>query len=217
MGKRRFLGIDEAGKGCAIGPMIIAGVLVEEETLAQLRDLGVKDSKQLSSVQREELKAPILEVIQSHRLIEIAPSEIDEYLIGARMNVLEAKKTAEIIQGYDPDRVYIDLPGRGTKSYPKLIKEIVGPGIQIVAENFADRKYEVVSAASILAKLRRDEIIRELHAKYGDFGSGYPSDEKTVAFLAKWYDEHRQFPEIVRTRWETVQKMIRPQQQKFDI
>lgn len=214
---RKILGIDEAGRGCVIGPMIIAGVLVEEEALAQLRALGVKGSKQLSPAQREELKAPILEVIQSYRLIKIAPSEIDEYLAGARMNVLEAKKTAEIIQNYSPDIVYIDLPGRGARSYSRLLKEIVDPGIRIIAENFADRKYEVVSAASILAKLRRDEIIRELHTKYGNFGSGYPLDEKTVAFLAKWYNEHGQFPEIVRKGWETVQKMIRPQQQKFDI
>jgi ribonuclease HII len=73
----------------------------------------------------------------------------------------------------------------------------------------ADAIYPVVSAASIIAKVRRDELIEELKKELGiDFGSGYPSDPKTKEFLIKWGKKHSgKFPEIVRQSWQTVENI----------
>jgi ribonuclease HII len=89
------------------------------------------------------------------------------------------------------------------------------PGVRLVAENKADEKYPVVSAASIIAKVTRDSVIRELHGEYGDFGSGYPSDRRTVNFVIECYARMGGFPEIVRKKWLTVRRLVAAEQCSF--
>ncbi|MEM3612884.1 MAG: ribonuclease HII, partial [Candidatus Bathyarchaeia archaeon] len=71
------------------------------------------------------------------------------------------------------------------------------------------RKYPVVSAASIIAKVERDREIAELKAKYGDFGCGYPTDPKTLAFLRRCLENFKEYPEFVRRSWKPAKKIKR--------
>ncbi|ENN96258.1 ribonuclease HII [Methanocaldococcus villosus KIN24-T80] len=65
----------------------------------------------------------------------------------------------------------------------------------------------VVSAASIIAKVIRDNIINEYKKEFGDFGSGYPSDIKTVEFLKRYYEIHNKLPPIAREKWKTCKRL----------
>ena len=79
---------------------------------------------------------------------------------------------------------------------------------EIVSEHHADITYPVVSAASIVAKVTRDREITKLAKKFGEIGSGYPSDPITIAYLSSYIDEHRLPPPIARKSWKTVTMML---------
>ena len=207
-----ILGVDEAGRGCVIGSLVICGVLASRETIERLKGIEVRDSKQLSRKKREQLSREIARLAEEFMLIEIAPREIDGCLWRHGLNSLEASKTAELIDRLKPAVAYVDAPGKGGRGYARLITAAVRGRARVVAENFADRNYPVVSAASILAKVHRDGLIKELHRQYGDFGSGYPSDRKTRRFLEQCYLSEGKFPDIVRTGWATVRRITAPQQ-----
>jgi ribonuclease HII len=207
-----ILGVDEAGRGCVIGPLVICGVLATEETIERFQEIGVWDSKQLSRKKREQLGSKIASLAEDFLLIKISPVEIDRCLWWHGLNSLEAAKTAEMVNHLKPTVAYIDAPGKGARGYTRLINSAIYVRTQIIAENFADRNYPVVSAASILAKVHRDAVIQRLHIKYGDFGSGYPSDKKTRGFLTQYYHQEGKFPDIVRTGWATVRKITAPRQ-----
>lgn len=207
-----ILGVDEAGRGCVIGSLVICGVLVSEGTIERFREIKVRDSKQLSRKKREQLSSEIAKLAKDFVLIEIAPDEIDRWLRTPGLNSLEAQKTAELIDRLKPAVAYIDAPGKGARGYARLITSAIHSKAQIIAENFADQNYPVVSAASILAKVHRDRLIQDLHGQYGDFGSGYPSDRKTVEFLEQCYHREGKFPDIVRTGWATIKRITAPRQ-----
>jgi len=194
-----ILGIDEAGRGCIIGPMVICGILVEEKDIVKLKEIGVKDSKQLKPDKRERLAKKIKDIAERIVIKRISPKVIDRY----NLNFLELKNMAKIIEKLNPDIIYFDCPvnQRGIKKYCEELKNLLNKNNvtpKIIGENKADKKYEVVSAASIIAKVERDRIIRNFKKKYGDFGSGYPSDKKTMEFLRKYYNYC--LP-IIRTKW----------------
>jgi len=210
--EKTILGIDEAGRGCAIGPMVVCGVLLDQKTSEKLKAEGVKDSKVLSPARRTYLAGKIREVAKGVFIEEIPPSEIQE----RNLNLLEIWRAARIISASKADRVYMDAPvgtDKGIKTFREHIKWCVGEKCPtIVAENRADATYVVVGAASIIAKVRRDGIIGELRGQFGDFGSGYPSDERTQRFLRDCYEKDRCFPDCVRRRWKTVTRMTAPVQ-----
>ena len=79
--------------------------------------------------------------------------------------------------------------------------------IKIISEHHADRNYPPVSAASIVAKVHRDQVIGNLHAEYGDFGSGYITDPKTMHFLRTYRRTHDAYPPIVRLSWKTAKEI----------
>lgn len=201
-----ILGIDEAGRGCIIGPMVICGVLMDQSDEKALTKMGVRDSKQLSPAKRDSLTSDILSIISNHKLLEVGPFEIDRSVRSCGLNVLEAQKMAEIIAHFKPSIAIVDAPGRG-ENYHKLLSHLLPCSVDIMSLNHADEIYPVVSAASILAKVRRDQFIRNLHNKYGDFGSGYTFDKKTIAFLKRWYETYDTMPPCVRTSWKTVKRI----------
>lgn len=198
----KILGIDEAGRGSAIGSMIIAGVLYDEEVEDNLRAIGVRDSKKLSPPKRRNLEVRIKECVIKHWIIEVTVSSIDR----SNLNKLEFEAFASIIRDADAEKVYIDAPVQNIyrDNFVARIRDSIGKETHIIAENNADATYTCVGAASILAKVERDRLIEGLHKIYGDFGSGYPGDEKTRVFISEW---HR-FPEIIRKRWEPVKEAI---------
>jgi len=81
--------------------------------------------------------------------------------------------------------------------------------IMITSEHQADVKYPIVSAASILAKVQRDMLIKQLGENAGyDIGSGYPADPKTIGFLEGWVNEHGSLPDFARSSWETSKRIL---------
>lgn len=200
-----LLGIDEAGRGPVIGPMVICGVIIKEEDLPKLVQIGVKDSKLLSSQRREKLKNLIEEIVLKWKIIKISALEIDKFGI----NYLELKNTAELINEFSPHIAFVDCPTCWCNSYCRKLKTLIkNSGTKIVAENFADRNYPVVSAASILAKVTRDKEIEKISSVYGDVGSGYASDARTIDFLKKCLQADQDLPDFVRKRWKTVERVI---------
>lgn len=197
--------------GPIIGPLVIAGVMLTTEAIPHLVQLGVKDSKLLTRKSRNMLAPRIINLAQKHVLIAADPQEIDSVVMRGRpmtrLNLLEAKCVAEVLNTLKPQTAYIDSPDRSPERYACQIMQRLEVPLRIISEHHADVKYPIVSAASILAKVRRDEIIDELHEIYGDFGSGYPSDPKTIRFIREWILKNRCDLAIVRRTWRTLRKL----------
>jgi ribonuclease H, mammalian HI/archaeal HII subfamily len=201
-------GIDEAGRGPIIGPMVIAGVSFKKEVLKDLITLGVRDSKTLSPNKREELFSKIKTLSEAYYIIKISSSEIDNAIFsGLKLTKLEAKYIAEIIKKIYAEIYYVDSPLNNPNAFLKILNNLINSKINIVCEIKADEKYVQVSAASILAKVERDNEIKKLYKKYGYFGSGYPSDERTINFLKDLLSKGN-IPEEVRKSWKTYKKLI---------
>ncbi len=204
------LGIDEAGRGPAIGPLVMCGVLIEEDKERELINIGVKDSKLLQPKIRSMLVKEIQKIAKSIHLQIILPEEIDAALNHPSndLNKLELQKSVNIILESKPDKVIMDCPSPNTKSYKSSVESSLGKfKTKIVAEHKADFNYSVVGAASIIAKVTRDKMIDDLKKKHGvDFGSGYASDPKTVEFLEKNWNKE-EYSELFRKTWEPWKRL----------
>ncbi len=212
-----ILGLDETGRGAVLGPLVICGLAVDEKGQKKLKKLGVKDSKLLSPKKREEL-APKIEKIAIHTVVmHISSCKIDaNRRRGVNLNQIEALTMAEIINMVNPDKVIVDSPTISDKFKNYLWSKIENKKIKLIAENYADKNYPVVSAASIIAKVSRDEKIRELEKKIGEpLGVGYPHDSRTIEFLEKTARENNgKFPRYVRQTWDTVIQIKKKHEQK---
>lgn len=211
---KRIVGVDDAGRGPIIGPLVIAGVLVEEDRIKDLRDMGVKDSKLLTPTTRTSLSGRIKDLATGVSWVEAEPKEIDEVVLHGgklrKLNFLEARMMAEVINNLAPEEAFVDASDVNEERYGQTIAEFLKPeltAIKIVSRHHADITYPVVSAASIIAKVRRDEAVEVLRQEYGDFGSGYITDPKTLNFLRKWRRSHNVYPPIVRLSWKTIKQI----------
>lgn len=212
--KTLITGIDEAGRGALIGPMVICGVTVEKGVEKELASVGVKDSKMLSPKRREELYHTIKEIIQTKSCvssivpISISPCKIDSSRAKKiNLNMLELRTMVEIINMCGGNEIYIDALTSKPKKFGKMVEgQIDNKKVKIIAENEADKTYTIVSAASIIAKVERDRAIDDLKKKVGvDFGVGYPHDERTVEFVDSLIKKHKKLPSYVRKSWVTTQ------------
>ncbi|HIE23558.1 MAG TPA: ribonuclease HII [Candidatus Korarchaeota archaeon] len=213
MGTRKALeksnlkaGIDEAGRGAVIGPMVIACIVLPSGRERELLDLGVRDSKLLTPKAREQMYNEICSKTSCVLVRKVQPAEIDLALSGKGLNHLEARIIAELIERAGASVVYVDAPQSNPRSFETLLRFLSSSRIKIIAEPFADKKYSLVSAASIVAKVVRDREIERIKGIYGDLGSGYPSDPKTREFLASLIAE-KEIPPIVRKSWQTYLRM----------
>ena len=207
-------GVDDAGRGPIIGPLVIAGVLLQNEQQEELKELGVRDSKLLTPGLRTQLDAKIRATAPKVSLVEAQPKEIDDCVLHGgrlrRLNYLEAKMMASVLSDLAPQEAFIDASDVNEARYAAHIREFLTEnlkGMSIVSKHHADRTFPVVSAASIIAKVRRDSLIDTLHNQYGDFGSGYITDPKTMTFLRRWRQTHQEYPPIVRMSWKTVREL----------
>ncbi len=196
--------------------MVLCGANFEQHVLADLKSAGVKDSKQLTPRRRETLCKLILEVASGVEVIEIPAAEIDDSRLVQKVNLneLEARSFARIIDRLNPELVYLDSPDPNPKLFETRILRYLKSRPKLVAENYADRKYVAVSAASVVAKVRRDSRIAELAHRYGDIGSGYPADPVTISFLKNWVREHGSLPDFARRSWVTAQRIEAEAKQK---
>jgi len=197
-------GVEEAGRGPVIGPLVMAIVVCDEKTENLLKDLGVTDSKMLSPKKRELLYTKIKELCEVKVLI-LSPQKIDDALNDPNMNLnwLEAKTSSSLINSVKADKVILDCPSNNFTSYTNYVKKNLKYSPILIAEHKADEKYTVVGAASIIAKVIRDREVEKLRKEANfDFGSGYPSDPKTISFLK---DNWNKF-DFFRKTWSTYKK-----------
>jgi len=209
-------GVEEAGRGPVIGPLVVCGVLIDEKDEWRLKRIGVKDSKLLSAKKREELFPKIQKIAKDWKIIITPTQQIDAALGAEEMNLnkLEAQKMAEAINSLKPDKSIIDCPSNNIPQFVTyLMTHLKDKDLdKIVAEHKADVKYLIVAAASILAKVTRDREIEKIKEKIGiNFGSGYTSDKRTVEFLKKYWDK---YPSIFRKEWISYKKVVKAKGQR---
>jgi len=201
-------GIDEAGRGPVIGPLILAVVAIEDKHLYLLEALNLKDSKLLSPKQRNEAYEKIIKIAKAYKIITVEPSEIDDELNAdsSNLNWLEAKKSAELINGLGADQAYLDCPSPNIENYSEYLNSLLTSPTNLICEHKADMRYPLVAAASILAKVTRDKEMAELQKKIPEkMGSGYPADPYTKKFLQENYEK---YPEIFRKTWTPYKKIV---------
>ncbi|MFB6226906.1 MAG: ribonuclease HII [bacterium] len=199
----KVIGIDEAGRGPALGPLVIGitewnpGVAPELED----QDLTLRDSKKLSAQQRDSTYSFLKKNLR-HTVCSIPAwviSRPDETI-----PQLEARVISNALQYFDAHDVYSDALGSGNRAHRWIKNEFPERSFQF--ESGADDTYPAVSAASVLAKVTRDRAISSLESSYGDVGSGYPSDPSTQRWLESWSNKP-DWPAFVRTNWSTVQDL----------
>jgi len=207
-------GIDEAGRGPVIGPLVVAGVLIEERFNHKLRLIGARDSKTLSPSKRESLFEEIKKAVKAYEIIIIAPQDVDRAVQSDTMNLnwLEALNMVTIINKLKPDKAILDCPSNNQKAFTEYVqKNLKHKNVEIFSEHKADANHPTVSAASILAKVTRDREIQKLKDYYKvDFGTGYPSDPMTKQFLERNWDKYNFF----RKSWQSYQDVLLKKQQR---
>lgn len=205
-----IVGADEAGRGPVLGPMVLCGVMFKPEIVEKLKAARVRDSKLLSPRRRSTLAKLIRKEATRYEIIELSPAEIDELRFVKKINLNEvtAIQFAKILDELKPEIAYIDSADVNADRFKKTIQQYMKTRTRLVVEHGADAKYAVVGAASILAKVHRDQIIVELGEKYGKIGSGYSSDPITIQFLERWVREHGSLPPFARKSWETAQRIL---------
>ena len=205
-------GTDEAGRGPCFGPLVVAGILVETD--AELIRIGVCDSKQLTPKKREQIAPVIKKIASNYEIIVLPATDIDDLRKTMTLNELEVFVYSKIIEKLRPDVCYVDAVDVKEERFGRDILARLSYKPRMISEHKADEKYPIVGAASILAKVTRDEHVRkiaqELEPKLNlPLGSGYPSDPVTKKFLEKWVEQFDSLPPHVRQSWETCQKLIK--------
>lgn len=201
-------GVDEAGRGPVIGPLVVAGVCLEDD--GKLVELEVKDSKRHTANRRDELSKEIYDMASCAGRV-ISAQDIDALRTQLTMNQMEADFFASIINELcsDGDTAYVDSASANEEKFARMIKSKLAVNVKLVSEHKADDTYPVVSAASICAKVRRDLEVQRIAEEIGDdIGSGYPSDPVTRNFLKRWIKEKGELPPYVRRSWKTCQDLM---------
>jgi ribonuclease HII len=208
---RGIAGLDEAGRGPMIGPMVICGILVDSDRLHELVEIGAKDSKALTHKRRLVLKAKIEKIASKIEIRAVSAANIDRLRKRTTLNEIEVTEFVSIVKALNPKEIYLDAADVKAERFGSKIGELSGiaaRGAKIISEHKADAKYPIVSAASIIAKVERDLTIEKFHRKYGDFGSGYPNDPKTIKFVRTLVMEGEKLPSIIRKSWESVKRIV---------
>ena len=200
-------GLDESGRGCLLGPLVVAGVSMSSGNVRKLRPLGVRDSKLLSPKKRESLYREILKLAEEVSWSAIPPEEIDEVVTNGvrlrKLNYLEAVHFAKVIDRLGAEKVTVDASDVIPSRFRDDIRSNMAARCRVVSRHKADRNFPVVSAASIVAKVERDRAVEALRREHGDFGSGYPSDRVTRAFFIDRARRGEPLPDYVRKSWRT--------------
>tara|TARA_B100001750_G_scaffold124114_1_gene98563 strand:+ start:34 stop:657 length:624 start_codon:yes stop_codon:yes gene_type:complete len=202
----KICGIDDAGRGSMIGPMVIAGISIEKKDIRKLRKLGVRDSKKLSPKKRELFYKEIIKIVDDYHVIRIPPKTIDRYVFEHNLNHLEARKMAEVITNLKPQLSYVDSCDVNASRFGREISDLSGKS-KVKSYHYADSRFVVVSAASIIAKVSRDRSIARLN-KITNLGSGYPSDKKSIIYVKKLVSSKQPLPSSIRKSWKPVQKIL---------
>jgi ribonuclease HII len=211
-------GIDEAGRGSVLGPLIIGYCSLTKEQEKYFKDLGVKDSKLLSKSKRKEFFKKIIDNCVQYSIIAIPAEEINILMNRYSLNEIEAMKTVEIILKFKkkPKKLILDCPDTNAEKYKERVlnilkKQNIINDIEIISEHKADYNYISVSCASVLAKVTRDQLMNDL---VGQELSGYSSDLKTIEYIKTYILENKKIPPFARDKWSTIENIISSLYQK---
>ena len=199
------IGVDEAGRGPILGPMVLAAVAIDEAGAAELAAAGVADSKAFGSGARAKQRRRALAAEIERRAIWVHtrvahPGEIDARVERGELNHLEREMAAELLRRGPvaaADRIICD----GQRLFSPLAREFPG----LVAEDRAEDAHLCVAAASIVAKNLRDVAFEAIASRYeAEFGplrgGGYPN-AATRAFI-EWHEvTYGRPPEEIRRSW----------------
>jgi ribonuclease HII len=213
-------GIDEAGRGPVLGPLVVAGVAVADPAI--LVDLGCADSKTLSPGRREAIDRQL----RAHPDVRIevravAAEQLDAERARQTLNAIEVERFQDIARALAAPRVVVDAADVDAARFGRLVAQGLPAGTVVVSEHKADANHVTVAAASIVAKVARDaalaDLARRLERRLAmPLGSGYPSDPLTVAFLKAWHARFGDLPEGTRRSWATVRDLLAPRQTRLD-
>ncbi len=199
-------GVDEAGRGSLVGPVVIAGVSVSKSKMRKLSKMGIRDSKELSPIARELLYKKIIKFVDEYYVAKVNPKTIDQSVKKHDLNGLEAKYMAKVISKLNPTISYIDSCDVNASRFGKVVSG-KSNNSKVRSYHKADSRFVIVSTASIIAKVQRDREIAKLRKKH-DLGSGYPSDKKTIHFVRGYVRKTKQVPKFVRKSWKPVQVIL---------
>lgn len=207
--KNIICGVDEAGRGSLLGPIIVAGISVSKKSISELVEKGIKDSKLLSPKKRQILFGHVIGLAESICICKIGIEDIDFHVSKNNLNLLEAEAMAIAIGGMDSYKTYVDSCDVNPSRYKRTINSFLkGNNTKVISMHHADRLNVVVSGASIIAKVIRDSEISKIRLKYGDVGSGYPSDKKTMKFVREWFEQNSEIPPFARRSWKPAQLIL---------
>jgi ribonuclease HII len=196
-------GLDEAGRGPVIGPMVMALVCSDQETMSFT---GARDSKILSPSNRERIFSVIMKEARGVSYKIISSTTINEMMEHMTLNSIEEEYAKMLIRESPYEHIYVDAFDVNEERLSRKLSESTGK--KVICKHKGDSLYPVVSAASIIAKVTRDSEIEKLKKIYGDFGSGYPSDPKTINFLRASIESNVDISNIVRTGWSTYRNIL---------
>ena len=216
-GREYMMGIDEAGRGPTLGPMVYGSAFCAVEDEGKLRAMGFNDSKQLTEAKRDSLWAELqVNGFIGWRIRVLEAAEISAGMLRRyqkyNLNAMSHDAAIELVRGVIATGVnlrylYVDTVGDSEKYQAKLAD--LFPTLQVVVEKKADSKFPIVSAASICAKVPRDTLLNEwscddprLNA-YNDrsWGCGYPGDKETVRWTKANLHPVFGWPDNVRFSW----------------
>lgn len=201
-----FCGVDEAGRGSVMGPLVVGAVYVEDDSF--LKDIGVRDSKKLTPKSRERMYDRIIAEACDYSVIIASAADVDERREKMSLNEVELEMFREAVSKCQVSRVYADCPDVNEMAFSSALSIRLN-NITVIGRHKADDTYPVVSAASIVAKVTRDRMIEDISREFGtDIGSGYPSDQKTMDFIKEWIKKNGVSPKHTRNSWEPVRKLL---------
>jgi len=205
-------GVDEAGRGPVMGPLVIAGITAVNQSV--LQESGVKDSKKLTPKHREILAQKIRNIADEIEVVIITASDIDDMRKVMTLNEIEVHGFTKVIKKLKPDLCYVDAADVNDARFGKNIEQYLSKKTQVVSKHKADDIYPIVGAASIIAKTTRDKEVKKIETQLTKkldlpLGSGYPSDPITQKFLRTYVTEYGKLPPHTRHSWKTAQTIVR--------
>jgi ribonuclease HII len=207
--RERVLGIDEAGRGSVLGPLVVGGFVCPEDRIDSLRGNGVRDSKLLTAGRREEVYAR-LGGLGELGSVALVPRTIDRYVSHGGLNELELETFAKLIRRFRPEVAFVDACDPDAERFGHRLEARAGGGTTVVSRHKADRDNPIVGAASIVAKVRRDAALERLRKVAGEpIGCGYAHDPETQACVLRHARDGGSVPAWMRRSWETVQRVKR--------
>lgn len=199
-------GVDEAGKGPVLGPMVVCAAKGDVNTLPT----GIDDSKKLSPSKRRGLFESLTDMESfEYAVVYVSAETIDQS--DKNMTELGTDAFIEALNEIIEDGIggAIDTAHSDPEEFKRTVESRLTETVHLTCEHGADEKFPMVGAASIIAKVERDRRMAEIGDEFEEnVGSGYPSDSTTRAFLKEYVSKHNSLPQYTRKSWSTAEDIM---------